>query len=60
MKKRLVKIGEAAKMLGSTPQTLRKWEVSGDLIPFRKTKSGTRYYDPEELIGSKNFSSTYC
>ncbi len=36
MDKKLVKIGEAAKLLGSKPDTLRKWEVSGELLPLRK------------------------
>ncbi len=40
----MVKIGVAAKMLGTTPQTLRKWEATGELLPARKTKGGTRYY----------------
>ena len=35
---RLVKIAEAAKILGTKPDSLRKWEVSGELIPARKTK----------------------
>lgn len=50
MEKRLVKIGEAAKLLGTTPDTLRKWEASGEIIPTRKTKGGTRYYDVTELL----------
>ena len=50
MDKKLVKIGEAAKLLGTTPDTLRKWEVSGELLPKRKTKGGTRYYDVAELL----------
>jgi uncharacterized protein (UPF0548 family) len=29
MEQRLVKIGEAARILGITPGTLRKWESSG-------------------------------
>lgn len=51
MCKRLVKIGEAARLLGTTPDTLRKWERSGELIPERKTKGGTRYYDAHALQG---------
>ena len=54
MKKRLVKIGEAANILGTTPGTLRKWEVTGDIVPARKTKGGTRYYDAVELSGLNN------
>jgi DNA-binding transcriptional MerR regulator len=44
MENKLVKIGVAAKMLGTTPGTLRKWENTGELLPFRKTAGGTRYY----------------
>jgi len=38
-----VKIGEAAALIGSTLATLRKWEATGELLPARKTKGGTRY-----------------
>jgi len=51
MDKRLVKIGEAAAMIGSTPATLRKWEETGELLPARKTKGGTRYYAVSDLLG---------
>ena len=51
MKSRLVKIGEAARMLGTTPATLRMWESTGELIPARKTKGGTRYYSVADLQG---------
>lgn len=51
MDKRLVKIGEAAKLLGTSVGNLRKWEKSGELLPARKTKGGTRYYDAAELLG---------
>ena len=49
MDKKLVKIGEAAKLLGTSPDTLRKWEATGELLPKRKSQSGTRYYDVAEL-----------
>jgi DNA-binding transcriptional MerR regulator len=49
MERRLVKIGQAASMIGSTPATLRRWEKTGDLVPAWKTKGGTRYYDIEDL-----------
>ncbi len=49
MERRLVKIGEAAAMVGSTPATLRRWERTGDLVPAWKTKGGTRYYSVAEL-----------
>lgn len=61
MQKRLVKIGEAAKLLGTTADTLRKWEVSGELLPARKTKGGTRYYAVADLLGLADKSSpTVC
>jgi len=50
MENKLVKIGIAAKMLGTTPGTLRKWEETGELLPFRKTAGGTRYYAVSDLL----------
>ena len=44
MEQRLVKIGIAAEMLGTKPDTLRKWERTGELLPTRKTRAGTRCY----------------
>lgn len=46
---RFIKIGEAAKYLGVSVQTLRRWEESGYLLPVNKSKGKTRYYDLEEL-----------
>ena len=51
MEKRYLKIGAAAELLGVAISTMRKWEVSGELIPARKTAGGTRYYDANELLG---------
>jgi len=51
MEKRLVKIGEAAVLLGVAIPTLRKWEATGELLPTRKTKGGTRYYAVSDLLG---------
>lgn len=51
---RFIKIGEAAKVLGVSLQTLRRWEEVGYLIPHRKSNGGTRYYDLDRLIGIKN------
>lgn len=42
------RIGEAAKILGVTVQTLRNWEKSGRLRPERSA-GGQRYYDLQEL-----------
>jgi predicted site-specific integrase-resolvase len=50
---RLIKIGEAARLLGVTVQTLRRWEKSGQLVSDKKTEGGTRYYDADRLLGSK-------
>jgi len=46
---RFVKIGEAANCLGVSIQTLRRWERAGELLPARKSASGTRYYDIDLL-----------
>lgn len=51
METRLVKIGEAAKLLGTVPEMLRRWDASGELLPARKTKGGTRYYSVADLLG---------
>ena len=51
---RLVKIGDAAKMLGTAPATLRAWERTGELLPARKTRKGTRYYAVSDLLGIRN------
>lgn len=50
MESKLVKIGIAARMLGTTPGTLRKWEETGELLPFRKTAGGTRYYSVSDIL----------
>ena len=54
MQPRLVRIGEAARLLGSKPDTLRKWEATGELLPARKTRGGTRYYSVDDLLGLRN------
>ena len=41
-------------MLGVTPQTLRKWENTGELLPERRSKTGTRYYDVNKMAGINN------
>ena len=47
----LIRIGPAARLLGVTPQTLRKWEALGHLVPTRKSPGGTRYYSTSQLLG---------
>jgi predicted site-specific integrase-resolvase len=48
---RFIKIGKAAQILGVTPQTLRRWEKDGVLLPDRKGPGDTRYYDEDRLRG---------
>lgn len=57
MDSRLVKIGAAAEFLGTTPRTLRQWEETGELLPARKTRGGTRYYAITDLMGMTNESA---
>lgn len=45
MMKKLVGIGEAAKAMGVTPLTLRRWEASGKLISDERTAGGRRRYN---------------
>ena len=53
---RFIKIGEAAKILGVSVQTLRRWEETETIIPARKIR-GTRYYDYNQLTGVKDRES---
>ena len=51
---RFLKIGEAAKYLGVSIQTLRRWEQAG-ILTSEKTRSGqTRYYDINKLKGTSS------
>ena len=59
--KRLVRIGEASQMLGVKPNTLRRWERTGELLPARKSRAGTRYYAVSDLLGVANEAApTLC
>ena len=61
MSNRLVKIGAAAQILGTTPGQLRKWEKTGELLPTRRTRGGTRYYAVSDLSGITNETApTVC
>ena len=51
MNDRFVKIGEAAKILGVNPQTLRRWEEGGMIQPAKRTPKGTRLYSLQALLG---------
>lgn len=46
---KLVPIAEAAKALGVSPQTLRRWEREGKAVPTEKTAGGRRRYDLAKL-----------
>lgn len=54
---RFIKIGEAARLLGVSIQTMRRWEALGQVVPDRKTLGKTRYYDMDKLLGLKNIES---
>ena len=58
---RLVKIGEAARMLGTKPATLRKWERTGEWLPARQSHAGTRDHAVSDLLGVANEAApTLC
>ena len=42
-------IGEFAKLIGKTEQTLRNWDKKGILKPHHVTRAGHRYYSQEQL-----------
>jgi DNA-binding transcriptional MerR regulator len=46
---KLVSIQVAAEFLGVAPQTLRRWEREGNLLPDEPTAGGRRRYDLARL-----------
>jgi predicted site-specific integrase-resolvase len=54
---RFVKVGQAARILGVSVQTLRRWEERGQLLPERRSDGGTRYYDLEKLLNLKDIET---
>ena len=42
-------IGEVAKMLEVTPETLRNWEKTEKFVPYLRTESGQRRYSQEQV-----------
>ena len=46
---RKLSIGQAAKKMGVSISTLRRWEVEGKLLP-EKTEAGHRRYDEDSLL----------
>lgn len=49
MDKGLISIGKAAKMLGVSIDTLRRWDRNGTIKPFRGGETGHRYYLKSDL-----------
>ncbi len=49
VEKKLLTIGEAADFLGVSIQTLRRWDLSGNLKSIRLNPKGNRYYNIEDL-----------
>lgn len=45
----LLRIGEAAELLGVSAGTLRNWDKAGKLTPLRHPVNGYRLYRREEL-----------
>lgn len=46
---KLLKIREAAELLGVNPETLRRWDNEGKLVAVKVSKRGDRRYKPEDL-----------
>ncbi len=46
---KMLMIDDAARMLGVTPQTLRKWEKQGKVCPAARTAKGHRRYTTEQI-----------
>ena len=51
---KFVGVKEAATILGVSPQTLRRWEKAGYLIPHARTKGGQRRYNVQKLHTKSN------
>ncbi|MCL4366718.1 helix-turn-helix domain-containing protein [Patescibacteria group bacterium] len=48
-KLRLLKIREAAEILGVNPETLRRWDKEGKLPAVKVSVRGDRRYKPEDI-----------
>jgi excisionase family DNA binding protein len=49
MQNNLISIGEAAKLLGVSIDTLRRWDLSGRLTSIRGSSRGHRYYRQSDI-----------
>jgi len=45
----MVRVGQAAKILGVCKETLRNWDRSSRLVPQRNPITGYRYYPENDL-----------
>ena len=52
-----MKTGEAAEILGTTPQTLRYWERQGKFKPGYVSPGGTRHWRLSDLLGGSETES---
>ena len=50
-------MGPASELLGVTPQTLRRWEREGQILPDRVSEGGTRYYEVNHLLGLRELET---
>lgn len=58
MSKKLISIGEAAKAVGVTPQTLRNYEADGVVIAQRVGRQ--RVYTPAQVDALKAYRARLC
>ena len=58
---KFVKIGEAARLIGVSANTLRRWDDSGIVVPKKHSKGETRFYDVNTLldVSKPNTNLTY-
>ena len=54
---KFLSIREASDFFGVSPQTLRRWEKQGKLIPSKRTPGGQRRYDARALHPLKSSSN---
>ncbi len=45
----MLRVGQAAQLMGVSAETLRNWDRAGWLIPTRHPVTGYRYYNPTDL-----------
>lgn len=48
-KQKLLRIREAAELLGVNPETLRRWDKDGKLLAIKVSIRGDRRYKPEDI-----------